>query len=764
MPNLSPRFPIVHNRPSRKDRISEEFPAAAPLCSQIEQRIEPFKYGSDSKSILNQYKVFPTSHAIEFFKANTRDQTGYEIDNLQLKKNLVRSVNIDHRMSSFRPENVKSFFAKSAIEMTDDIATATKKQVPLVRVIVGPTGAGKTAYSKALITLGLNQFWANGIVPTRIEYSKFFEDGSKVSEEQLCTVIDQCRARDALLWALYSEKSNEKIRAALISFFPQAINRFKANLFELIDLAEGKLVNEEGFTLGEANDQLKLKFDVIPSELASAILEIAKSVFDLKFLVSLDGFDVIEPADFLISSKKKSPANTVITLLDKVLIRFANEQVASVRSSSHFVVYIRQTTFSRVSILLKKRTGGVRDIQPHWIVPPPYEIMIDKVTKLVSGDMKSAKEWSHVGEFNTKVKFAFKQHAFRSLPPEMKGLPLGAFFTWNARNMQRHVKKILFFAIWNMFFENEAYRLQVENTGTNAEQIWARLMKTTDFSKIPGYQFVEELFLDDTHQLTPQISTSAREIEAYLEKKLVNEAVSLLDDHGETNGFFDCILNYLTKDIFVDGTNYCVPCILLPVRILQYTRDNKEASFFAIQAFLEELGYSISDSKLEYLIYVLLRNEHIGLRDPGPVNSLRDCQFFANASSHFLLSRLLPSVTYLGECIMVAELPQKGFRHILRGRGNGSDIFEWVESMIINSIVAYNAIYQAERFEIRNAMANNNMLQKYQVSAIIRSRIQLEIEAILSSPSREMRRREGAMRQLISELKMENFEFDHVIT
>jgi hypothetical protein len=154
---------------------------------------------------------------------------------------------------------------------------------------------------------------------------------------------------------------------------------------------------------------------------------------------------------------------------------------------------------------------------------------------------------------------------------------------------------------------------------------------------------------------------------------------------------------------------------------------------------MNELGYSVSEARLKFLIYVLLRDEFIRIGvDDAEIQEIEDCHFSLSSFGPLVLNKLVFSVGYLGECMMISQLPRNSLRRCMKGRGSPQRKEEWLLGVSVNSLIFLNFLQTIEEIE-RNSMTENTQFDVYSVFSIARERILAEIGAITGANNPEAR-------------------------
>jgi len=705
--------PIDALRNARWQPRSDSPKALNLIANRIFERTQSFKYGSHPSDINSEYRFVPNSIAVQFFKDYYSFRGAGQLNEEEMRRLIASSINAVS--NDFSNSSDSGYLFQSCLNsLMHEINMAEEKSIPLLNIIVGPTGSGKTAFSKGLISSTLEMMWLNGIIPSRIEYKRFFQSSDQINTESLSYRIKECQLRDSLIWYYFSSTKSYCFRDIISTHFPDDIisPAVLLSLDKLRDESTGRKIAPNDLSLLEAQQIWRNNFgyDCLESDI-EILLSAFCSQYQFRHLVSLDGFDAIETYDFYNSDQGNN--NNAVTLVAEFL-KGTRQKSAGFLSGptsrrSHFIIYIRDTTFFRLQIEFFKEPSKGSLIPPKWIVPPSYFSMIEKVCRLVSNDVKSEPTHSDINYFCGSIIHVMKRVINEDPNYNFKKSQLSSIFSWNARFKKKHAGRMLLWSLDNLYRNGSIHNYSTEYVKGYESDALSLILQNTNLKEIQDYQFLESLYLDDTRQLRPRIRCSPANISQKIFKdRDIESALSAVDDYGEMSGFFDSAFNYILqkasiKHIDVNGEK--LSRILIFIRILQYCKNDKFINFHDVYEFINKIGYDASDIEVQFIILTLIRNEYIVCRISDKKISLKESQFKTTFSGSFLIDRLIFSVTYFSESMISAQHITGGKASNFHERNFDSRVL-WVLDSIYNCSVGREVVKCNEKIE--RAFAEKN--------------------------------------------------------
>jgi len=742
--DLAPKHPISPDQISRLDYLKAQVPQAGNVLKSLQHRIQPFKFGIRLSELKVQYRFIDPNDVENFFKVYLKGGTNARLNEAYLKDCMNKTVNRSNIFGSPQPDSLVQFnsVCKVLIREIEEQRAASRS---LVRLIMGPTGSGKTAFSKGLITASIKQLWTARLVPARVEYSRFAEDGSTPSESEIIDFVRKCQLRDLLIWYFFSGQSSLDILSDIRGL--DIPNSIREKLAELQSQAMATRFDGETRSLREISQKWSSIVGYLDSVPTVTILNRLNEKYRMGFLISFDGFDIVNVEDFVLDKVTSGPLDVVVRLIRGILGKLVRHRAFSRDFDCHFLLYLRDTTYRRVQLEIRRKVGGEHNIPILWIAPPSYASLVHKVSTLVGGDIFSEVSLPQVELMMGNIASSLRDNVlfdFRSIAPAR---PISVLFSWNARNMKRHFGRMMYWSLTNRIMD-PSFERRLGVAGIGEKSLWVALIENPQIKRMPSYQVLEELFLDNTRQLRPQLRLSSKQVSSFLESDDLAAAIGAVYDYGETVGFFECIFNYLTKDTVV-GPNKELPGLLIMIRICQYIVTNPYCRLAQVRSFLLSLGYKVNDLKLSFFLYVLLRNEIILWRGEEGFRSIFDAVFFIGLRGSVLLKKMQYCTSYFSEALCISELPMEGLAQELIARDFSSNV-QWIVNCVFNAIVGFNIVKEIEEIELAMAQRAEIDFGPYRIVENMRTSFSSEGQKILQTAPRRLR---SDFVQRVSDLK-----------
>ena len=384
--DLAPKHPITTDNIKRIDYLKDIFPQAASVLQSIQRRIQPFKFGVALKDLRIQYNFVDPDDVANFFKVYLKGSSSHLLGDAYLNECMNKAINRANVSGSTAQNSIQQFRAVAEI-LVSQIQEQRLAGRSLIRLVMGPTGSGKTAFSKGLITAAIKEFWSHRLVPTRVEYSRFAEDGSTPDEETIIGFIRKCQLRDLLIWYFFSGVHKPDILAVVRSLDLSDIIRTKLVTFQ--EQAGRLAFDGESVSLRDISQLWSTTIGYLEIGPTIAILDRLNETYGMGFLISFDGFDIVNVEDFVLDKVTIGPLDVVIRLLRGILGKLVRHRSFSRDFDCHFLLYLRDTTYRRVQLEFRRKVGGEYNIPFLWVAPPPYSSLVRKVSALVGNDLDS---------------------------------------------------------------------------------------------------------------------------------------------------------------------------------------------------------------------------------------------------------------------------------------------------------------------------------------------------------------------------------------
>lgn len=728
---------------TRQARLAVRHPQASSALNRISDSIKPIKYGEKISRILQNYHFANSLNARTFFSAYLKRHSGKTPDDEMLNKYLLDTINVS--LPSL-PSGVNS--TQGQFELRCDLLIAAinrheAQSEPLLNFFIGPTGAGKTFFSKSLFTICLGKFWHSRTIPTRVEYSKFEhrDEDNNINEDRFFAFVRRCMFRDLMIFLFLSKELSVAQRR---SFTSEPIFSFEAEAFESLHAItdaidfDGESQNLDAKLRGAIQDA----WMEIPDERRDALLYEISSRLNVRFLISFDGFDCVMIEDFLFGRSTPLPILYLTNLLKSLNQKTAFRKIFNLPVRAHFAVYLRDTSFERLKMELLRGVGKSHDFPVNWIVPPRYSELVQNVASFLTGETSGSKNLATT--FAQDMHSVFDSYVFRDLKLTA-ATHLNFLFGSNARRMNHHIYQSLIASLYRASIKGTFDFTRI-SSGIDARTVWLELVRNHSVRTLPRYQILEDLFLHDSRQLIPRLEVDAKPMAADLLSGNVAGAIRKTRDRDESGGIFGCMFNYLVP-IEVTGSDRSLPGLLILIRIVQFVQGHYKCNGAEVCDFIRSIGYSVNDSTVEYFLYVLLRTEMVRFDGSTGNRSISNVPLFVTTRGEIAIEAILRSVTYLSEAILVSLHSDRDITKHLAVRNQDNAV--WVVDCVWNASVAIELIRQIELIEDVVAAGNGVNIKPYLLAARLFVDLSDEARTIVGSSAKGSAAAQEAARDLL---------------
>ncbi|MBO9545430.1 hypothetical protein [Caulobacter sp.] len=718
--------------PTRRERIIIDYPQSDSALKQIENSSADVPFGASISTVLNNYHFPSVEDVRNYFEVyvGEREGGGVCVDQGLIQNYIVNTINYlpeDAIQDEFKNDRQ---FERIFNEFNRQIEQNSRENVATVNLMIGPTGAGKTAFSKSLFTICMRRFWSNGIVPCRVEFSKYdipkdMADTSHQAEKAFLDFVRQCQLRDLLIYFFVSGTlSYEQKRAKLAELNVSAADR---PLHELLEETRNTVVNGETVTLDRV---LRGKFlrtiQKLPSEDRNRVLYELSSHLKIKFLVSFDGFDSTKIEHFLFEHGVNLPIHFLVRLLKGIHEKVMNPQMSGYHVESHYLAYLRDTTFNQLQTVLFRGVGDRVDYPCYWIVPPRYAQLVGNTARFLTGISETP---DNLGDkFSADITAKFDRDVFGTtgLSAEKH---MSFVFGSSGRRMKSHIRQTLM-SVLHRLSQTRSYDFGRASSGTGARVIWQDLVGSDALQKLPRYIVLEDLFLNDSRQLMPKLELDSSRITTLLDQGRFEEIARHVTDADELGGIFGCLFNYFYRMRIGEGAD-AQPALLLLVRIVQFVAKNPRCNADEIAAFLEKIGYDLPQDALHFCVFVILRSELVKWDGTTGVKTIREVPLYLTTTGAVALDRLLFSITYLSEAFLSSIQIDRELTNALQRRN--SDLALWIADCVSNASIALYQIGKIEEIEQAAAKRQGVNLEPYLLGRRLRKHMAREAILIIGS-------------------------------
>jgi hypothetical protein len=725
----------------REDRIGLNSSAISSLVKAIDDSITKIHFGSSVDAVLNHYQFSSRETTRAFFKEFLAERDPDDVDDQEIEYRLTLTLNCaDFNATS--PTFVHDTFLSIADALVTSIISPDSPDETFVAFIVGPTGSGKTAFSKSLLTTCRQYFWKNGFIPTRIEYSKFDsfrERRGRIKYEDVFAFIRECQLRDLLNFVFFSDSiSNDDIPLVFASIRSGAHN-IAAAVNALVEESESlqAMSRRPDFSLRDAQKRIRSIIQPLDNQERDRVLyailnglEKMRNLPTPHFLVSLDGFDTIRIDDFVLTGTLPEPVQYILDIMGAIETGAISRVGSQIDVPCSFLIYVRDTTYERIRSDLFNSIGGRYRDSVFWIAPPRYDKLITTASNLIAGDIGS--EQSESAKIVGDICHAFNRAVFYGTSLDAQR-HMSLIFGSNARQMKEHFKQTVISSLERAL---DAGLISIdESRPLPAARIWREFVRNSIISRLPNYVVLEDLFLDSTRQLFTKLEIDSFRLNEALKRDDIEESLVFLRDRYENSAAFGCVFNYYLEKNLDGSSPRKLPLLLVQVRFMQYLALQGKMPAGRIADFLRGLGYGLSHTEFQLICAILLRAELIKADGSAGKRYVEDLSYYVSFQGRVVLDTLLYSVTYLSESLLSAIHFDSLVSSYLIGRKN--DNARWVADCVSNSCIAAYLVKEIEQVEKKNSVSSNLDVDfdKFRIYSKLKERISEEGSHIINSRS-----------------------------
>lgn len=612
---------------------------------RIEEEAGRFEYGASDEEI-NQRYTFVTIQDVNSYYENMRDSNPRlvaGIDNANAFSN--HTVNLQDGGGEINKASLSSNIFRS--RATNLVDVLTQQKTAYFRLIVGPIGSGKTAFSKGLFCAGLRNFWDSKVIPSRIEWRH-----SKQSAD-LNEYIARCASRDFTMY-LIAEVGDEEFDAFLSNCNLQTAKEIR--LVRKAFLSDPVFQDERWLRL--LSDRVNLLDFLGKAVRCSEINKLAVIQAGVKFCFSFDGFDVINSVEAFTPRKMSQPVKKLKDFFVNGLIDSKYSEMFFQNGNAHFLVYVRDTTLKVLENELKHFRLSRINVENRWICPPSYTSMCAIMTRrLLGNDQKLNKGGSTfvksiVRRVKSDVDDAFSTKISR---------PISGVFGWNVRNMKRHIGRQVLLMLNNSCRDNLLFREKLENAGVGS-YVFSDLVRIHGKTRVHKYEVERSLvFQDHSGEVGVRFNVDEDDLydlcfdERYDEEIL--ERISRFSDDGTIG---DCVYNAFFDDEYAVSEE---TFSLAPLLILSKLKNSAKGSSqgVLIERFVVACGCFNTKGETRQLIEFLLGwMVSVGLiattvhtKGASPLRS----NYYITKTGKYLLNKGAFSISYLDSACFCAFWP-----------------------------------------------------------------------------------------------------------
>ncbi|MDA8587256.1 hypothetical protein N9L47_13515 [Rhodobacteraceae bacterium] len=614
------------------------------MIASLRSEAGRFGYGVSDQEIAQRYQFVTKDDARKFFAniKNVNPTLFRTIDGHEAPESLVANV-----QSSTDPrgiDNADRLFRHRARELAEQINNSDRAYF---RVVVGPTGSGKTAFSKGLFCAGVREFWKSKIIPSRIEY-RWSKD------KDLGKYLMWAAGRDLLIYlVIYLEqKPFETLMEKLgIADAWKELHELRVGHGAPRLAKSGQEQERWLLSISEAVKETKL---IETNGWMKDLVHLSVRELGIKFLFSFDGFDAMNALEVFSPSQMSEPVRKLEKFIGGGFIEGRQSEIFSRNANAHFLIYVRDTTLKVIERSLTQFRLN-KDRPDHlWICPPSYRAVASIMARRIGNEKVTA---SARKKFVDRVVNALR-HEIEGHTSAGGSRPVSAVFSWNTRNMKNHVART-----WRILFnrhtqERAEFLERIENIGVG-QFLFREFMTDSRSTAIRSYDMQRSLvFQNDTGEIGVRFGATENQIFDMFQGARFDDAVlERVNSNLDDGTIGDCIFNpFFDEGYPIDERTIALAPLLVLGRV-KHSRNGFVAGKM-IHRFLVSTG-SLSDVPESRKVTELLLGWMVSVGLLSPSTAVRSSSpialtYYITSCGEFKLNHAAFCVSYLDSACFTA--------------------------------------------------------------------------------------------------------------
>lgn len=610
-------------------------------------------------------------------------------------------IDTDAETDGYTTLNHDYSYATSWIEsQINELANSRNGMPEKITFITGDIGCGKSSFIKFMLREHEQKFLNQKdiIIPTRIEFDRFREwvdrfnrahpklkfDVNKIDRRALTVFIKLCMVRDFLHYtSTHPESYNFEFRRKLTnstshfqaylrrtfvpnnrkqlgkiseqSFIESAVKRFGAiteHRDELIKLFAER-VSEFPDTTSPGKYFLKVEdLDNLPDGIASVILMYACQRYRAKFMIFLDGIDMISP-------RADNDDSFTHTLIDSLFTIPKSENPLKLSTPFRFDIpyslfYVARTNTYNIANATRPRTATLR-FEKLGITVAPFSSIIEKrVEYAISATLMGLSNDINSNSHPNLIQWIKEFGRFVADTLNCPDFDLVKLFQGNVRDSLRFYIQLL-----NLVFIDKDF-IPVSNSRTFCEDIHASMRSVFPKFMGPGvYRVFRTIMFGEDYEFRNWFRVKRED-----ERKTIDEKYAR--NQGSTN-YVDNIFEYIRGSTGGRKNHR----FLLKIRILQMLNASPRplkgvdllrtlARLFNFKDYYHEVAWCLEILLHSELVRTLEHDENALLNgETHEERRFRIVPYELTQRGIFAINTLLYKLTYVEHSLLISLMPDR---------------------------------------------------------------------------------------------------------
>lgn len=673
------------------------------LISFTQRKLGKFEYGRHSKKFWESNYMIPSKRSFKrYIKANL-----YYKD---IDTDMARDLHINTSQ-----ESIESWI-KEVIQNARDHRQGSN-------IVTGDIGSGKSSFIKYALNYYHDFFEEKKVIPSRVEYNKVrgkIPKGYNKQEEQqeiLESVILRNAFRDLVLFlnrkGIVSTFGNDTALTVKSQLFMQREDYYKYIYQTCEDIKNlgDELIRIYDYITGDWKFKLESLYQ-IPLKLIAATIKYAYEVFDYRFIIVFDGFDLINLYDAIL----QEPENKLFASMENILFARARTFKYLEQAFYSVVCVLREDTHTMIARPINHNRYTEINVNKKCIFPPSSSQLIQHYInslKLELGDNLTNQDLTLI----KRIFLNFSKHHIIKLNGKRRKseFNIEALFNNNARRYLNFFEKAF------TYFVHEAIK---ELKKLDSKRKKQEITTSTVLKDI--YRHLDWILIRHDYKITHIFLMGIRS-NFINEFNFVDDSKKIMRNQSR-DGFMDNIFDYLIPN---ERGNYPNNIFLLKYNILSEVHKKGNCSIRYIKStYVDD---SIDEVLIDRIIILLIKNSFLKtlVGAPGELTLEDSIYVTMQPKGTLLINHYCYQLEYLQVVFRAVNFPsclieKLDFSSYPGLANNLNEIYQWVSDSFHIAYLFYQYSLYLEKKHGREG------LYEYKLSEKIRESVKSKIPILFS--------------------------------